>query len=112
MRTWYVRPTVDRSRTVSAWANIDAQASAVLAKAYNVSNLTDNGDGDFTLTFTAAFGNANYAVGVSAATGGFVQGHTNNTATAKAASAVRVSTWNASNALTNYNPTCVICVGH
>lgn len=53
---------VDRTTVVAAWANIDGSASAVLTDSYNVSSLTDNGVGDWTLNFLQPMNDANYAI--------------------------------------------------
>jgi len=44
-----------------AWASIN-EPSAVLQSSANISSLTDNGTGDFTLTFTTAMPDTNYSV--------------------------------------------------
>jgi len=44
-----------------AWASIN-EPSAVLQSSANISSLTDNGAGDFTLTFTTAMPDTNYSV--------------------------------------------------
>lgn len=44
-----------------AWASFN-EGSASLQSSANISSLTDNGTGDFTLTFTTAMPDANYAV--------------------------------------------------
>lgn len=45
-----------------AWVNIDGTAIPAAAnKSYNVSSITDNGTGDYTINFTTAFADADYA---------------------------------------------------
>jgi hypothetical protein len=48
-----------------AWVNFDGSAS--IRASANVSSITDNGTGDFTINFTTAMPNANYAVTCNAA---------------------------------------------
>jgi hypothetical protein len=43
-----------------AWVNFNGNAGAV-GDSYNVSSVTVNGTGDFTINFTTAFSNANYS---------------------------------------------------
>lgn len=52
-----------------AWVRYNGSANTI-ASSYNVTSVTDNATGDFTVNFTTAFSNANYAViGTAAATG-------------------------------------------
>ena len=50
-----------------AWVNFDGTATNIssTANGYNVSTITDNGPGDYTVNFTNAMPNANYAVAIS-----------------------------------------------
>jgi hypothetical protein len=44
-----------------AWVNFDGTASPVsIRSSFNVSSITDNGTGDYTVNFTTAMPNANY----------------------------------------------------
>lgn len=45
-----------------AWVNFNGTGTIAIRQAYNVSSLTDNGVGDYTLNFTTAAVDANYAV--------------------------------------------------
>ena len=47
-----------------AWADFDGSVSDPdsTLNGYNISSITDNGTGDYTLTFTSNLSNANYAV--------------------------------------------------
>jgi hypothetical protein len=45
---------------VGAWAVIGASPTAKLHTSYNISGLTDNGAGDFTLTFQRPFASASH----------------------------------------------------
>ena len=44
------------------WCNFNGSVTAAINDSFNVSSLTDNGTGDFTLSFTSAFANTNYAL--------------------------------------------------
>lgn len=46
-----------------AWAKFDASGSA--ASSFNVTSITDNGTGDFTVNFTVPFSSAHYAINVT-----------------------------------------------
>ena len=60
--------------TARAWVNFDGTAATSpftianggIRATYNVSSVTDNGTGDYTINFTNAFANANYTVTGSA----------------------------------------------
>ena len=48
--------------TAKAWVNFDASSGTpAIQDSYNVTSITDNGIGDYTLNFTTAMANANYA---------------------------------------------------
>lgn len=44
-----------------AWVNFDGTGTVAILAAGNVSSITDNGTGDYTLNFTTAMVDANYA---------------------------------------------------
>ena len=49
------------------WVNFDGTASGAAARdSFNVSGMTDNGIGDYTVTYSSALGNANYSTPSSA----------------------------------------------
>ena len=79
--------------TVKAWVNFNGTGTVAIRAALNVSSITDNGVGDYTVNFTTAMVDANYAALVTAkgiAAGGFGFGTWLYTAT-QTTSAVRVS---------------------
>ena len=43
-----------------AWVNFNGQNTVATRDSFNVSSITDNGTGDYTITFTNAMANANY----------------------------------------------------
>lgn len=77
-----------------AWVNFNGSGVVAIRASGNVSSITDNGVGDYTVNFTTALADANYAV-ITGATGAWA---TSNTArsigisstTAPTASAVRI----------------------
>jgi hypothetical protein len=45
-----------------AWVNFDGVTTATIRASYNVSSITRNGSGDYTVNFTTAMADANYAL--------------------------------------------------
>ena len=45
-----------------AWVNFNGTGTVAIRSAFNVSSITDNGTGNYTLNFTTAMPDANYAV--------------------------------------------------
>lgn len=50
---------------VVAWVNFDGTGTPSINASYNVSSITDNGTGDYTLNFTNALVDANYGVSIN-----------------------------------------------
>jgi hypothetical protein len=44
-----------------AWVNFNGSGTVAIRDSYNVSSVTDNGTGDFSVNFTAAMPSANYS---------------------------------------------------
>ena len=53
------------STTAKAWVNFNGTGTVAERASYNVSSITDNGTGDYTVNFTTAMPNANYCVASS-----------------------------------------------
>ena len=53
--------------TCKAWVNFNGTSTVAIRASYNVRSITDNGTGDYTVNFTTALADANYA---SCITGG------------------------------------------
>lgn len=49
------------TQTCRAWVNFNGTGVVAIRASYNVSSITDNGAGDYTVNFTTAFADANYA---------------------------------------------------
>jgi hypothetical protein len=47
--------------SAKAWVNFNGTGTPAIRASYNVSSITDNGTGDYTINFTNAFADANYA---------------------------------------------------
>ena len=78
-----------------AWVNFNGTGTVAIRQSFNVSSITDNGVGDYTVNFATAMVDANYCVSY---TGGFkpgVDGRTCNVVNSDAAqttSAIRLKT--------------------
>ena len=48
-----------------SWVNFNGDGTVAIRDDFNVSSITDNGTGDYTVTFSSAMPNANYAVALS-----------------------------------------------
>jgi hypothetical protein len=74
-----------------AWVNFNGTGTVAIRASGNVSSITDNGAGDYTVNFTTAMPDANYTVSYSAGgTGGIFTGRLYDDATARTSSAFRL----------------------
>lgn len=91
-----VTPGAIGGQLCRAWVNFDGTTSPINIRAsYNVSSITDNGTGDYTVNFTTAMPDANYAVlGMVrfAPSGSFLVGGETNSTTWQQANSVRIQT--------------------
>jgi hypothetical protein len=76
-----------------AWVNFNGTGTVAIRGSYNVSSITDNGTGDYTVNFTNAFPNTNYSIVGTA--GALAQGNNpyvvmENSSTARTTSACRI----------------------
>ena len=89
-----------------AWVNFNGTGTVAIRASGNVSSITDNGTGDYTINFTVAMADANYATlvsGVQTTTqGGGIASYT--------AASVRVRFFNTYTQSINYNDTDTLCV--
>ena len=77
-----------------AWVNFKGTGTVAIRAAFNVSSIQDNGTGDYTINFTIAVVDADYAVGGMTNYGSFVclQEQRDGTGTDPSASALRIVT--------------------
>jgi len=61
------------SGRAKAWVNFNGTSTVAIRANFNVSSITDNGTGDYTVNFTTAFADTNYAF----TCGGSQNGNTN-----------------------------------
>ena len=52
-----------------AWVNFNGTGTVAINSSFNVSSITDNGTGDYTVNFTTAMPDANYSMTASAGRG-------------------------------------------
>jgi hypothetical protein len=50
------------SGTGKAWVNFNGTGTVAIRASFNVSSITDNGTGDYTINFSTAMSDANYAM--------------------------------------------------
>ena len=95
--------TTDRvaQGTAAAWVNFNGTGTVAIRASFNVTSITDNGTGDYTVNFTSALPDANYSIAQNVGgTSAFVS-RTYDELTARTASAFRQITYNAGGALTD-----------
>tara|TARA_X000001382_G_scaffold123919_1_gene108079 strand:+ start:286 stop:750 length:465 start_codon:yes stop_codon:yes gene_type:complete len=59
-------PAEIASGRAKAWVNFNGTGTVAIRASYNVSSITDNSTGDYTITFTNAMADGNFAVAGSA----------------------------------------------
>jgi hypothetical protein len=77
-----------------AWVNFNGTGTVAIRASFNVSSITDNGTGDYTINFTNAMPDANYSVcstGPSIANAGGAYQVAQNTASSPTTSAYRIN---------------------
>ena len=52
--------SAEQSGLAKAWVNFNGTSTVAIRASYNVSSITDNGTGDYTVNFTTALADANY----------------------------------------------------
>ena len=53
-------------QAVKAWVNFNGTGTVAIRAGYNVSSISDNGTGDYTVNFTTAMSDVNYSINVNA----------------------------------------------
>jgi len=57
---------MDDTQICKAWVNFNGTGTVAIRDDFNVSSITDNGTGDYTVNFTNAMSDANYSVIITA----------------------------------------------
>lgn len=95
-----------------AWVNFNGTLSGTITPRanYNCSSVTKNGTGDYTINFTTALSDANYApAGMAQETSGQIATVHINRNAAPTTSALRISVWTQSPSATNID-SAYVCV--
>ena len=58
--------SAEASGLCKAWVNFNGTSTVAIRASYNVSSITDNGTGDYTVNFTTALADTNYCVATTA----------------------------------------------
>lgn len=103
--------TTEQGQLCKAWVNFNGTSTVAIRASYNVSSITDNGTGDYTVNYTSALTDANYSVAAMGQRGdaagfgnyGFfaIQGTSSNTLS-PTASSIRLNTMNAVGSALDY----------
>jgi hypothetical protein len=103
-------PAAIAAGIAKAWVNFNGTGTVAIRASYNVSSITDNGVGDYTVNFTTSMVDANYGFSVNGSqndvSGAFIGGAYGNTT--RLAGSIRVMTLNGSIANTDMNAVCVV----
>lgn len=54
--------TTEQGQLCKAWVNFNGTGTVAIRASFNVSSITDNGTGDYTVNFTNALADANYSL--------------------------------------------------
>ena len=76
--------------SAKAWVNFNGTGTVAIRASYNVSSITDNGTGTYTVNFTNALADANYAVNATGDSTGARIASVDNGGAVPTTSAVRV----------------------
>ena len=92
--------TDEASGLAKAWVNFNGTGAVAIRASYNVSSITDNGTGDYTVNFTTAMTDANYTVVTSSDRQGGDCFNTNGSAAAPTSSGIRLQAYSRNNTFT------------
>jgi hypothetical protein len=53
---------INGAQLAKAWVNFNGTGTVAIRDSYNVSSITDNGTGDYTINYGTALNNSNYAI--------------------------------------------------
>lgn len=77
--------------SAKAWVNFNGTGTVAIRRAFNVSSITDNGVGDYTVNFTTAMSDANYSSTVTSDRGSPAMfGYSKDVSTPRTSSLLRV----------------------
>ena len=90
-----------------AWVNFNGTGTVAINGSFNVSSITDNGTGDYTVNFTTAMPNANYSAVYGSGEGTAGSGVRTSSSSGNTTTTTRVSIRNLSNSLVDAEVVCV-----
>jgi hypothetical protein len=82
------------------WVNFNGVGVIAIRASYNVSSITDNGTGDYTINFTSALADTNFS-GVTSSNANAIRLYSSGAPFT--VSSMRINTLNSSNAATDYD---------
>ena len=88
-------------QAAKAWVNFNGTGTVAIRAGYNVSSITDNGTGDYSVNFTTAMVDANYGAALAVGGAGTDIIRTRDDATARTTSLIRIITLNNGFSLTD-----------
>jgi len=96
--------------SAKAWVNFNGTGTVAIRSAFNVTSITDNGTGDYTINLTNALEDANYSAVVqqtaaTSANGGYsayIHGTIAGGATLKTTTQLRIQTYSSVTSLSDY----------
>ena len=103
--------TLTKQSAAKAWVNFDGTGTIAERDSFNVTSLTDNGTGDYTITFTTAMANTTYALSGATGDNGVDAGFRSYGSFPPTASAVRVASTAHTGTLTDSSAVTMIVHG-
>ena len=88
--------SAEASGLAKAWVNFNGTSTVAIRASYNVSSITDNGTGNYTVNFTTNLADANYSIVYGAAHDGFTDGVVWSGFATYTTSGISINTGNAS----------------
>ena len=71
--------TTEQGQLCKAWVNFDGTGTVAIRASYNVSSITDNNPGEYTVNFTTALADENYSTVCTSGSTGIISGYGSNT---------------------------------
>lgn len=104
--------SLTRGQEARAWVNFNGTGTVAIQDSFNVSSITDNGTGSYTVNFDQAMPNANYSyIGVTRATAGAYGFLSPQAAWSKTVSALQVGAVTHAGALQDTDDISVVIFG-
>lgn len=88
------------TRLCSAWVNLDGTGTVAINASYNVSSITDNGVGIYTVNFTTALPDIDFSINVTSR----LHASDRTEVVPRTTSSCQISTYNFAGGSTDYNP--------